>query len=230
MSRLRSLWSLAVLTKQTNLDIHTTCSDNPMRYMEPLRTVIRDTNYSPVPAPWNKGIPVHQIKPQHHETSRGWRSDATARRRLTSEGRRITAKYIRITDGVGPAQTQTIPLRVDRRESIQPTRRGWIGARSYNCKVGSRGVVLVQSTCGWAILLAGAVARQSQSLSPPVAVGLEAHNLSANRHGGELTRPSIIVHRPCMGRLQSMQVHDLAHTTPQRLAGLPLTSLDYYDI
>ena len=100
-----------------------------MRYVESLRTVIRGTNYSPAPAPWNKGIPVHQTRSQHHETARGWLTQQCYRTQtLNLRGRRITAKHLRITDGVGPAQTETIPARVDRRESMQKTGRGWIGA------------------------------------------------------------------------------------------------------
>ena len=90
-------------------------------------------------------------------------------------GSNVGAGCLRSVGGIRPAQTEMSPARVDPRESMQKRGRGWIGAGGY--KEGSRGAVLVPSTCGWDIL-AGAVVRRIQTahshLRSRVSVGLEA--------------------------------------------------------
>ena len=112
-------------------------------------------------------------------------------------GSSVVAGRLRSVGGIGPAQTEMNPARVDPRESMQKTGRGWVGAGGY--KEGSRGAVLVPSTCGWDIL-AGAVVRRTQTahrrhLRSRVSVGLEAPKgnhegqQSGEKSGADLRKP-----------------------------------------
>jgi hypothetical protein len=91
-------------------------------------------------------------------------------------GNSVGAGCLRSVGGIRPAQTEMNPARVDPRESMQKTGRGWVGAGGY--KEGSRGAVLVPKTYGWDTL-AATVVRRSQTahcshLRSRVSVGLEA--------------------------------------------------------
>ena len=98
-------------------------------------------------------------------------------------GSNVGAGRLRSVGGIGPAQTEMNPARVDPRESMQKTGRGWVGAGGY--KEGSRGAVLVPSTYGWDAL-AATVVRRSQTahcshLRSRVSVGLEAPKSNQRR-------------------------------------------------
>ena len=81
------------------------------------------------------------------------------------------------------------PARIDPRESMQKTRRGWIGAGGFT--QGSRGPVLVQDTCGWDILAAVVMRRHQEAhsghLGSPELVLLWAHetNQRGRRRGSD---------------------------------------------
>ena len=146
-------------------------------------------------------------------------------------GSSVVAGRLRSVGGIRPAQTEMNPARVDPRESMQKTGRGWIGAGGY--KEGSRGAVLVPSTCGWDIL-AGAVVRRIQTshshLRSRVSVGLEAPkgNQRGQQSGrGERSRPSATMFGPRMRRLalKSLLTRPRPGGLRQAAAGpLPATS------
>jgi len=62
-----------------------------------------------------------------------------------SRAHRIDAARLGSAGGIRPAQTEMIHVRVDRRESMQNTGKGRIGAEA--CKQSLRGALLVHRTC-----------------------------------------------------------------------------------
>ena len=143
-------------------------------------------------------------------------------------GSNVGAGRLRSVGGIKPAQTEMIHVRVDPRESMQKTRRGWIGAGGY--RGGSRGAVLVHGTycCG---ILAGMVVRRHPEAicsHPPLlaSVGLWAHKseLYGYQRGGECLHSCW---QPCLGPTsnspgQSRRPYDLAALS-RALLPLPMT-------
>jgi hypothetical protein len=147
-------------------------------------------------------------------------------------GSNVGAGRLRSVGGIRPAQTEMIHVRVDLRESMQKTGRGWIGAGGY--KGGSRGAVLVHGTCGCDILAGIVVRRHPEAICshPPLlaSVGLWAHKSEqcGYQRGGECLHSCW---QPCLGPTsnspgQSRRPYDLAALS-RALLPLPMTPGNY---